>query len=67
MDYFDIMDYQEEGYPGIAHDLETLREENKRLREALSLCIDRMPTNDPMYSGQLRDAFALARAVLKGE
>lgn len=48
----------------IAMALGKFERDRAELAAALTLCLERMPTNDPMYSGQLKDAYEAARAAL---
>ena len=60
----------DEGYPGIAHDLETLRADNERLRALLATAQDLRPEllRDFGYvPGPVLDFCNKSRAALKGE
>ena len=41
-----------------------MEEDRAELLGALELCIERMPTNDPLYSRQVGEAFNSARSAI---
>ena len=54
----------DEGYPGIAHDLETLRSENERLRAVIEYC-ELSTRPDGHWADQAVNSFM--KAALKGQ